>query len=158
VAVEKATELGLIGGRSPKNSFEASDEVWAIFDRDEHPRFDEALRLCAREGISVGLSNPCFEVWLLLHFIDFDRPEHRDQVQRLLRTHCPEYDPHRRKTVNCDNLMQHLRAAEDRAERITARRTEEGMPLGSPSTTVFELTRRITLIASQSLPRSGARS
>jgi hypothetical protein len=43
------------------------DEVWAVFDVDE---FDvkDAIGLAARNGIRTAVSNPCFELWLLLHF------------------------------------------------------------------------------------------
>ena len=52
-------------GRGRRNSFEKRDQVWAVFDRDDHPRFDEAIALCERHGIRVGRSNPCFELWLI---------------------------------------------------------------------------------------------
>jgi hypothetical protein len=29
------------------------------------------VKRCRQKGISVALSNPCFELWLLLHFADF---------------------------------------------------------------------------------------
>lgn len=28
------------------NSYEAHDQIWAVFDRDEHPRYEEAIALC----------------------------------------------------------------------------------------------------------------
>ena len=51
------------GSRRSKDSFEENDQVWAVFDRDEHPRFDEAIALCDGHGVLVGRSNPCFELW-----------------------------------------------------------------------------------------------
>ena len=80
-AVELARSLGL-GPRSrrKKDSFEENDQVWAVFDRDEHPRFDEAVALCERHGVHVGRSNPCFELWLILHEQDYDRAEDRHEM------------------------------------------------------------------------------
>lgn len=45
-------------------------EVMAVFDRDCHPGFHDALELAARHGIKTFSSNPCIEVWFLSHFKD----------------------------------------------------------------------------------------
>jgi hypothetical protein len=143
-AITRATQLGLVGNkRRPANSFEAADEVWAMFDRDEHEHFAGACARCTQKGIRIAISNPCFEVWLILHFSDFDRPEHRREVQRVLRRFCPEYDPNRRKELNFQDALDNLSQAEERAELLVRRREAQGDPLGSPCTTVHELTRRI---------------
>jgi hypothetical protein len=54
-AVGRARELDL-SRRSRKvlNSFEQGDEVWAVFDRDEHPRYREAIGLCEDVGLRSG--------------------------------------------------------------------------------------------------------
>jgi hypothetical protein len=44
------------------------DQYWCVFDVDEHPRLEEALALANSEDIKVALSNPCIELWLILHF------------------------------------------------------------------------------------------
>ncbi|TDW15107.1 RloB family protein [Kribbella kalugense] len=47
------------------------DECWCVFDVEwpsHHPNLDRALRLADAEGINVAVSNPCFELWLILHF------------------------------------------------------------------------------------------
>jgi hypothetical protein len=45
------------------------DEVWCVVDRDE---FDlEPAVICATElDVRLAVSNPCFELWLLLHHED----------------------------------------------------------------------------------------
>jgi len=129
--------------RKEKNSFEEKDEVWAIFDRDAHPNYNGAVASCTANGVKVGRSNPCSELWLILHVEDFDRPDTHVQVQRHLRTLRPEYDPRHRKTLNCTELLGLVADAEDRAERQLANRDQEGAPYGRPSTTVFELSRAI---------------
>jgi len=50
----------------------AYDQVWVVFDRESkyHHRLDrirEAIRVAREEGILVAISNPCFELWLILH-------------------------------------------------------------------------------------------
>lgn len=47
---------------------DAYDEYWCVFDVDVHPNLPEALQLAAAEGVKVALSNPCIELWLILHF------------------------------------------------------------------------------------------
>ncbi len=138
------------GPRRKKDSYEENDEVWAVFDRDEHPAHDPAVRLCGDKKIGVARSNPCFEVWLVLHVREYDRPDDRWEVQALLQTHCPEYDARAGKLPDCAGLLTQLNEAERRAERQLTARHDEGNPHGPPSTTVFHLTRAIAEAAAQS--------
>jgi RloB-like protein len=48
----------------------AYDEVWCVFDVDEHERLPDAIQLATACGINLAISNPCFELWILLHFRD----------------------------------------------------------------------------------------
>ena len=129
--------------RGKGDSFEENDETWAVFDRDKHPHFDEAVGLCHAKHVKVGRSNPCFEVWLILHKIDFHRPDDSAAVQEELREHCPEYNHSRGKQPDCAALIPLIEAAELRAERQLEAREGEGAAYGPPSTTVFQLTRSI---------------
>ncbi len=77
---------------------DAFDKVYCVFDRDRHSTFDEAVQrakdLSAEGKPFVAItSNPCFEVWLLLHFGYTDQPFHPagkksvgDQVVAALKT------------------------------------------------------------------------
>ena len=143
-AVERARTLGLGPRvRRKKDSFEDGDEVWAVFDRDEHPRFGEAVELCKKHGVRVGRSDPCFELWLILHEQDYDKPDDRYKVQALLRRLRPEYDPDGAKTPDCDDLVKRVEVAERRGDVLLKRREAEHNPFGNPSTTVGELTATI---------------
>ncbi len=48
------------------------DEVWAVFDKDGHPKHQEAFELAEQiiEGkkVNIAFSSIAFEQWLLLHF------------------------------------------------------------------------------------------
>ena len=129
--------------RKLRNSYEEGDEVWAVFDRDEHPRFEEAVAICLLGNVGVGRSNPCFELWLILHEQDFDRPDDRHAVQAHLQTLRPEYERDGAKAPDCDDMVSRAEEAERRAEVLLARRVEERTPFGCPSTTVGQLTRSI---------------
>jgi hypothetical protein len=151
-ATEQARELRFPHGvRKQRDSYEENDEIWAVFDRDAHPQFDEAVKLCERSRVGVARSNPCFELWLILHHADYDKPDGSHAVQAHLRSLRPEYDPSSRKLLNCSELVARVEVAEQRAEALLAKRDAEGAPYGPPSTTVFLLTRAIR--AASKLPR-----
>jgi hypothetical protein len=51
--------------------------IWCVMDvehPDPHPCLDEALSLAKKNGISVAMVNPCFELWILLHYEYICRP------------------------------------------------------------------------------------
>ena len=151
-AVERARELGLAPrSRRRKDSFEVRDEVWAVFDRDEHPRFNEAVELCRSHGVGVGRSDPCFELWLILHERDYDRPDDRHAVQAELRRLRPEYEIDGPKTPDCEDLIRRVEDAERRGDEQLRRREEEDNAFGNPSTTVGELTTAIREAARHAL-------
>lgn len=53
------------------------DELWFIVDTDEYSNRQEVIlhlaEKCRENSLfSLGLSNPCFDLWLILHFADLD--------------------------------------------------------------------------------------
>lgn len=68
------------------------DQIWCVFDVDEY-EVGCAVARARREGIEVAVSNPCFELWLVLHFCD-----HRAHVGTYrellpyLKRYVPAYD------------------------------------------------------------------
>ena len=38
------------------------DEVWCVFDVDQHPRIPEAMQMARDNGIELAISNPCIEL------------------------------------------------------------------------------------------------
>lgn len=75
------------------------DEVWCVTDVDHFERegrkVTAALDLAARADptIRVAVSNPCFELWLLLHHEDCSvHCANCDAVHRKLRRRVPAYD------------------------------------------------------------------
>lgn len=63
--------------RLQKFEHEEDDELWMLLDTDhctknEHIKsFKRALKDAREQGIKVALSRPCFELWLLLHHVDY---------------------------------------------------------------------------------------
>ncbi|MGE3777954.1 MAG: RloB family protein [Pirellulaceae bacterium] len=80
------------------------EQVYAVFDRDDHHTYHDALaRARALDGTlknDLGRrirfvaipSRPCFEFWLLLHFEDVRHLIHRDEATRRLRRYLPDYE------------------------------------------------------------------
>ena len=50
-------------------AYEAQYRIpWIVFDRDRVVRFDEIIKQARREGVHVGWSNPCIEIWFDAYF------------------------------------------------------------------------------------------
>ena len=73
--VKKARKLMAEGS----NEFSARHRTWVVFDRDAHPSFVQAINEAETQGISIAYSNPCFELWVLLHYRDDDGPAQRSE-------------------------------------------------------------------------------
>lgn len=67
--------------RERKGQGRAYDEIWCCFDRDEHQHFADAVTKAEANGINLAISNPCVELWFVLHFEDQTAHVHRHAVQ-----------------------------------------------------------------------------
>ncbi|MGP0062677.1 MAG: RloB family protein [Isosphaeraceae bacterium] len=68
------------------------DSVWCVFDVDDHPHIADARQMARDNGIELAISNPCFELWLLLHFRESPGIQPRDTLLSMLASHAREYD------------------------------------------------------------------
>lgn len=68
-----------------RNRGRAHDEYWCVFDVDEHTRLREALDLAAAHDIHIALSNPNFELWILLHHRNQTAALSKDDARRAVR-------------------------------------------------------------------------
>ena len=59
------------------------DEIWCVFDTDAHENLPHAIEEARQSGIAVAVSNPCFELWLVLHVREQTAYIDRHDVQRL---------------------------------------------------------------------------
>jgi len=119
------------------DSFLRYDEVWCVFDVDEHPGVAKARAIALDAGLQLAMSNPCFELWLLLHFVESPGMQHRHELQKRLRAHMPVADKH----VDFAALAPGYDTAHRRAERLTHDAAARGDDVvGNPSTEVYRLT------------------
>lgn len=71
-------------------NFKSTDEFWVIIDRDDwaeehHVDLEKLVADCkAEKNFYVAMSNPCFELWLILHRTDLScfSPEELDKIRQ----------------------------------------------------------------------------
>ncbi len=127
------------------------DSVWCVFDRDEHPKIEEAFLWLKESHFDVAFSNPCFELWFLLHYREIDEPMDRFEALRRLRKVMPEY----RKTSSIFYLLIPKQGdAIRRAEQLRSRLIEDGQSDGdNPSTSVDRLVLFLNSLRGRTTPR-----
>ncbi len=76
----REAQMGLDGG--------TYDEVWAVFDKNGHPKHKEAFELAAikinGKKVNIAFSSIAFEYWIILHFRQLSHP--------FLKSQCREGD------------------------------------------------------------------
>ena len=117
------------------------DEFWCVFDVEwpvHHPNLANAIERARAHGISLAISNPCFDLWLILHLADHTAfIENNDAAKsgnrRLARQAGSRIDP--------AMYMPHLSLAADRALALTKRHERNGtsFPDDNPSSTMYRL-------------------
>ena len=116
--------------------------AFCVFDRDDHDGYDEAIKQAKKQILKNTLgkaidfkaipSNPCFELWLLLHFKEHNREDNRVLIVRELKTHIPDYE--KGKTKIFTQTKADWKMAASRARQLPGRQTHS-----NPSTRVDEL-------------------
>lgn len=117
------------------------DSVWLVFDDDGRPQIADILKQqSSRKKRSVAFSNPCFEIWCLLHFEERPGPFSDSQaVKKHLTSHIPEYEE---GTPVYRHLLPNQEHAMVRAQRQRQFHKEVGNPeTSNPSTSVDRLVR-----------------
>jgi len=115
------------------------DGIWCVFDIDEHPAVPDARQQARDNEIELAISNPCFELWILLHFRDQRAHIDRAVVQR----ECVKYLPDYEKKVPFGMLHPTYREAVQRALDLDAWQQTRGGEGSNPSTGVHKLTEKI---------------
>lgn len=126
--------------RQKNEAFIAFDSVWCVCDVDDHPRLREAMKLARDAGIEMAVSNPCFELWLLLHFRESPGARDRADISRMLRAFIPGYTKVAEYTPQLHSA--YLEASE-RARRMWNEAIEADDAERNPLTGVFRLTELI---------------
>ena len=124
------------------------DRVFCVFDRDDHVNYQQALDLVAnsplgkKQILAAITSVPCFEIWILLHYLYSSAPVTAsggrsacDNVVAEIRRHLPEYE----KAFGdlFEKLVPMLDTAITHADRLAVHNRETGSD--NPATKVHEL-------------------
>jgi hypothetical protein len=132
-----------LDAKKKTDSFDSLYEVWAVFDRDEHPNIPQAIDLARGNNVHTAISNPCIEIWPLLHFTFHKSYIHRHALQRELAKYMTSYRPNGSKIIDYELIKNHFNSAKSRAESQLADHEATDNPYGNPSTTFYKLLERI---------------
>jgi hypothetical protein len=123
----------------------AHDEVWCVFDVDQHPLLGEAIDFAKANDIHLAISNPCIELWFVLHFADQAAYIDSHAAQRLARGH-----------LDCDKALsvpalaaldRGYDEAKARAQSLDIKHHGDGTPApGNPSSSIWQLTDSISSV------------
>lgn len=111
------------------------DEVWCIFDVDEHANLTNAIQQARAISISLAVSNPCFELWILLHFKEQWAPITGEKSLSAVRRHLKDYEKH----VDFEKLKGKGEVAMARAKQMEARARANNKEFSNPTTGVWHL-------------------
>ncbi len=113
----------------------AYEKVFAVFDRDEHATYNDALKRARQLDGTLRnddrrpvefraiASVPCFELWLLLHFEDVHAFGQRAEMIAKLKKHIPDYE---KGATNIYALTeQRIDEAKGRAAQLKGRFTAD---------------------------------
>lgn len=115
--VRKADELRKARG-AKKSQW---PETWAVFDRDDHKRYYEAIRYAESKDIRLAHSNPCLELWGILLYRDQTADLHRHTAQRELEQLHPGYHHKKNPYLKINEVLDRLEAIPMVARRLASR-------------------------------------
>lgn len=116
------------------------DQVWCVFDVDEFGQdVATAVMRAEQAGVSVAVSNPCFEFWLLLHVKDHSGWLANGTVAR--KTLCSALPGYDKTKLDFDVFEPRIPAAIERGRRLSE---SGGDHSHNPSTTMWRLAGIVT--------------
>lgn len=133
-AIKKCNEYGF----DAKNG----DKAYCVYDVNSNTNRDlkNACRLARENRIEICLSNPCFELWYLLHYGQYNFPTDCSQLIDKLTSYIPEY----KKNIDIYDLIDGRRQiAIKNARCLNDFHESSGISLNkrecNPSTQVFKI-------------------
>lgn len=135
-----AVPLTLVQAAISDKNADRANEYWCVFDVEwprHHPNLKEALGLAERNGIRVAVSNPNFELWLILHHQDQTAFLDNDGARRLRRS----LDGATGKHINASDYLPNRASAALRADRLQGLHEKNGsvFPENNPLSNVHLL-------------------
>lgn len=130
--------------RKEELDLEDGDAVYCVFDVDNlswrHDAIKDVLKDAEKDQINIILSNPCFEIWFLLHYTYTTRCfSSNDEVIRALQRYIPDYE--KNKDI-FDKLLSSQSKAIENSQRLDSYHDDNGISFfvgRNPSTDVYKL-------------------
>ena len=140
---ESVVKYGKKRYKEERSTGDAFDRVYFVFDKDAHHTYQQVLDEIERFNRGNAITSvPCFEYWLLLHFIYTTEPfsatgrsSAATQVIHKLKEHYPNYD--KSASGIFEQLYDKLETAKSNATRSLLEANKTGTD--NPSTRVHEL-------------------
>ena len=120
------------------------DMAYVIFDTDTNPNKNksiaEARKYASKIGIKVITSTPCFELWLLLHYVFTSSFMDNKEVYNALKQYCSKYT----KNYNIfSDIFPNVNEAIKNAKRLEQEHIRNGCKIGNveanPNTEVYKV-------------------
>lgn len=130
VAVERGSPLDVVRGAARRRDTDDVDEAWAVCDVDQYRTRDADAEASATQ-VRLVWSNPCFEIWLLLHHADCSGfvPNAAKAAAKLAR-HVRSWD---KTALDFDEFRDRVDDAVRRAKLLGE------PPAANPSTAVWQV-------------------
>jgi hypothetical protein len=137
---EQGVPLTLVEQAVERIDDDEVDECWCVFDVEwpqHHPNLTQAIQLATRHGVRLAVSNPCFELWLILHFKDQTAFLSTRDAERESR----KLDGRGGKRIDGSLYMEHRHVAARRASSLAHRheRNQSVFPKDNPSSAMNRL-------------------
>ncbi len=139
IATQRGVPLTLVQAAIERSTDSEVDECWCIFDVEwpkNHPHLKRAIATAAEHGIRLVVSNPCFELWLLLHFENQTAFMATQEAERRSR----RLEGRAGKRIDASTYMPLRHTAVGRAMKLTQRHEQNGtlFPNDNPSSSMYE--------------------
>lgn len=143
IEVQAKSPLQVVEWALKRPSIPECHSVWILFDKDDFSadQVQQAIALIhAQPGSKVhcAFSNPCFDLWLLLHFENGAGAITRPEIYKRLRKHVDYYHQETNKKVFYRDFKDGIVAAIERAKKIDSVHYSGGTQ-PPPSTCVWRL-------------------
>ena len=141
------------------------DQIYFVFDKDSHASYASALsrvknlrkkRTYNNKSISAITSNPCFEVWFLMHYQAYTRPitaaggrSACENVIRVLKKFPEFYNYNKGNRKLIELSVGRLEEAKENSEQVLKLCEASGTSIhyGNPTTLVHKLISALQLLA-----------
>ncbi len=125
------------------------DEFWCVFDVEwprNHPNLKSVIQQARDNHIKLAVSNPCFELWLILHFQD--QAAWLDTADALVVRR--DLDGSKGKGIAVAKYMPHSGEAARRAAELDKLHERNGtcFPDNNPSSGMYRLIRSVEALES----------